>query len=824
MSRTFRVLRRGTQLNLTSASNLSGFRRYLGVALLSASLLALQIVYTRIFSITIWHHFTYLIIGLALLGGGAGGTFLAIKQWNEDKLAARLGGITIIYSISILFSLLIISFVGFDPLRRSEMFFTLFGLVLYFIALFFMFSLGGICISGVFRLWSNNAHKLYFSDLVGAGIGILVIVWIIQAIGGPNAIVLMAIIALIAGLLLAGYIASHWRWIFGILGSMEILLFFIVVFNNPITLPIPESKELGWALKNFGFKQPEYTRWNHVARVDVLPEIVVKEPMIVGGVSRHYIESKTLEEKEYPLKLVTLDGTSMTGIYKFNGNIKDFEFLNHAIIGAPYQLLISNPDTLNIGIGGGIDILLARLNGASSITAIELNSDVVHLLYGPYREYSGNLVDDPSTKVIVAEGRSFLERDDRQYDIIQGIGLDNLAALSGGAYVLAESYLYTVDAMQQVLDRLSPNGVFAWTRSAGEPPRETLRLTALAAKALRQRGVENPASHIAIVEDINFDSATLLVSNRPFRQESMANLRRWANENRFEILHDPFVNTDTIYADYLYSPFPDMFENEYQFNIAPVTDDNPFFYNYYKWSNFRLDRVYSGRAGQQFPIGNLILITMMGLATLAALLFIILPLWFNQRSGLKSIKVLQTLMYFSALGAAYIFIEVILIQRFTLFIGYPTKAITTTIFGLLVFSGIGSYFSPRICTSNNRLRLVIAILVGLVVLYAVGLKPFLSSMLNIDDSIRSLIAILIIAPLALLMGMPFPTGIRQLGYQMQAIIPWAWGMNGVFSVVGSVLVIIVSMASSFTMASIVGALLYALAGYTAGYLRFHEAT
>lgn len=824
MSRTFGVIRRSTHFYPLPDSNLSGFRRYLGVALISATVLALQIVYTRIFSITIWHHFTYLIIGLAMLGGGAGGTFLAIKQWNADKLAARLGGITVLYSISILFSLVIISFVGFDPLRRSDMFFTLFGLVLYFIALFFMFSLGGICISGVFRLWSNDAHRLYFSDLLGAGIGILVIVWIIQAIGGPYAIILMAIIALIAGVSLGGYIANHWRWIFGLLGSMEILLFLIFIFNNPITLPIPESKELGWALKNFGFNQPEYTRWNQVARVDVLPEIIVKEPMIVGGVSRRYIESKAFEEKEYQLKLVTLDGTSMTGIYKFDGNIKDFEFLNHAIIGAPYQLLISNPDTLNIGIGGGIDILLARLNGANSITAIELNSDVVHLLYGPYREYSGKLVDDPKTKVMVAEGRSFLERDNRQYDIIQGIGLDNLAALSGGAYVLAESYLYTVDAIEQVLNRLSPNGVFSWTRSSGEPPRETLRLTALVAKALRQRGVENPASHIAIVEDKNFDNATLLVSNTPFKQETIANLRRWTNENRFEMLHDPFVILETTYADYLNSPFPEIFENTYQFNITPVADDNPFFYNYYKWSNFRLDHIYSGRAGQKFPIGNLILITMMGLATLAALLFIILPLWFNQRSGLKSTKVLQTLMYFSALGAAYIFIEVILIQRFTLFIGYPTKAITTTIFGLLVFSGIGSYISPRICTSNSRLRLVIAILVGLVVLYAFGLKPLLSSMLKIDDSIRSLIAIVIIAPLALLMGMPFPTGIRQLGFQTQAIVPWAWGMNGVFSVVGSVLVIIVSMVSSFTMATIVGALLYALAGYTAGNLRFHDAT
>lgn len=804
-------------------SNLSGFYKYLGLGLISASVLALQVIYTRIFSITIWHHFTYLIIGLALLGGGAGGTFLAIKQWNEDKLANRLGGIAVLYSISILSSLLVISVVGFDPLRRSEMYLTLLGLVLYFIALFFMFSLGGICISGVFRLWSKDAHRLYFADLLGAGIGILVIVWIIQAIGGPNAIILMAIIALIAGMLLGVNLARKWRWMIGLLVPLEIMLFLAFIYTHPVTLPIPESKELGWALKNFGFTQPEYTRWNHVARVDVLPEITVKEPMIVGGISRQYIESGGLGGKEYQLKLVTLDGTSMTGIYKFDGNISDFEFLNHAIIGAPYQLQISNPNTLNIGIGGGIDILLARLNGAKSITAIELNSDVVQLLYGPYRDYSGNIVDDPTTKIVVAEGRSFLERDDRQYDIIQGIGLDNLAALSGGAYVLAESYLYTVDAMHQMLDRLSSRGVFSWTRSSGEPPRETLRLTALVAKALRQRGVEDPARHIAIVEDPNFDNATLLVSRAPFKQETIESLRKWVNKNRFEILQDPFYEVESVYADYLRSPSPEAFESEYQFNISPVTDDSPFFYNYFKWSNISLDRKYSGRVGQQFPIGNLILITMMGLATIATILFIILPLWFYQKSGLRSGKVLQTLIYFSALGAAYIFIEVIMIQRFTLYIGYPTKAITTTIFGMLLFSAIGSLLSPRICSTNYRLRIVIAVLVGFVVLYGVFLQQFLRSLLAVDDLLRPFIAVVIIAPLALLMGMPFPTGIRQLGFQTQAIIPWAWGMNGVFSVVGSVLVVIISMASSFTMATILGASFYALAGLMVRYLRFDNA-
>lgn len=213
-----------------------------------------------------------------------------------------------------------------------------------------------------------------------------------------------------------------------------------------------------------------------------MPEIVVTEPMIVGAVSSAYpLDGRP----ELPLRLVTIDGTSMTGMYQFDGSKEDlqrFRFLDHAVMSAVYHLGIEDPKTLQIGVGGGLDILLARLYGASSITAIELNPSIVELLTGPYADYTGRLTEHPGTRLIVAEGRSFLSRTDDQYDIIQGIGLDNLAALSGGAYVLAESYIYTVESLEQSLNALSPRGVFSWTRDVNAPPREMLRLTGLAAE------------------------------------------------------------------------------------------------------------------------------------------------------------------------------------------------------------------------------------------------------------------------------------------------------------------------------------------------------
>lgn len=798
------------------------WHRYIGLALITASILALQVTFTRMFSIMIWHHFTYLIIGVALLGGGAAGTFLAVREWDIATIGRRLGKLVIVYSLTILFNLVIVGSVAIDPLRGSQIVQTLIGLAIYFFSLFATFFLGGLVVSSVFTLWYKEAHRLYFADMLGAGVATLAVVWVIQAVGGPATIGLMALLTLVGSLLFGAGLDRRWRAGALALGLGQVGLIGWFVFVMPLQLPVPGSKELGWAQQHFGI-QPEYTRWNPVGRVDVLPTIQVKEPMIVGGISRVYLESASFQESpEYNLKLVTLDGTSMTGMYQFDGTEQDlerFRFLEHAIISAPYQLGMKHDTALKIGVGGGLDILLGRLYGSTNITAIELNADVVKLLEGPYREFSGNLAGHPSTTIVVAEGRSFLTRDTATYDLIQGIGLDNLVALSGGAYVLSESYLYTMDSFDLVLDRLNPEGVFAWTRNVDQPPREMLRITGLAAEALRQRGISEPGAHIAIVANDSDTQATLLVSPSPFRPEAIAQLRAWADANDFTMLHDPIQRLDTTYTEYLYAADPRAFEAAYPFNIFPVTDDNPFFYNYFKWTNLIVDPEFTGKINR-FPLGNLILIAMFGFSLLTAAAFIIAPLWRHNRRGLKSPLARPMLAYFSALGIGYIFIQIVLIQRFTLFIGYPTSAITTTIFSMLLFSAIGSLLSQRFVDSAARLRGVLIAVIVAVGIYIVALPPIFQALLYLPDGVRMALSVVIIAPLALLMGMPFPTGLRQLGVHGPELVPWAWGMNGVFSVVGSTLVIMVSMASNFTLAMACGAIFYgAAAAVAAGLYR-----
>lgn len=799
----------------------SSWRKYIGLALISASVLGLQVTFTRIFSLIIWYHFTYLIVGVALLGGGAAGTFLVVRQWDGSKLAERISKIALLYSVSVVISLLVINIAHFDPLTRSEWLTTIIGLGLYFVSLFGVFFLGGLAVAGIFTLDAGRAHRLYFADLLGASAGTLLVTLVIQTLNGTGAIVLIALLALIAAWLLNERLSARWRQVIVAGIIIESIMLVVVAFISPIQLPIPRSKELGLILQEGVIGSPEYTRWNPVARVDVLPEYEFVEPPLVGGLSSTFTSqlANNPDASKYPIRLVTLDGTSMTGIHKFTGDLTKFDFLEYAVIAAPFIVSQERPRTLNIGVGGGIDILLARLYGAAEITAIDINADLVELLKGPYASYSGRLADDPKINILTAEGRGFLMRGTTRYDIIQGIGLDNFAALSGGAYVLSESYIYTVEAFEIAISRLSEQGIFSWTRSVTDPPREMLRLTGLAAEALRRADIENPGAHIAIVANEEQSSATLLVSRTPFTAGQMERLRTWAESNHFPLFHDPLERKDTVYADYLLTPDPRAFEADYPFNIYPVTDDNPYFYNYFRWTDLSFGRDESkGDINLRFPIGNIILLVMFTLSVITAVIFIILPLARFQRRGIQTPNVLQILAYFSLLGVGYITIEVVLIQRFTLFIGYPTQAITITIFSMLFFSAMGSLAAQQICTSASRLKQVMLLLVSTIVLYILGLPALLQALQQLSDPLRLGGSIIMIAPLAFLLGMPFPTGIRQLHQGGSGIVAWAWGMNGVFSVIGSVLVIIVSMLTSFTVALAMTSVMYAIAAILSGSL------
>lgn len=315
--------------------------KYLGLAAISGSILALQITFTRIFSLMIWHHFTYMVIGIALLGGGAAGTFLAVRRWGPARLQQRLGLLALAFSLTSLSNLVAINTIAIDPLRAAQIGWAIVGLSIYFICLFSTFFSGGLVIAAIFGRWAGTSHRLYFADMLGAGLATITVLQVIQLIGGPAVIVLIGLIGAGSALLL-GYEARGWqRWLIAITIVGETTLLGVMIAFPP-TLAVPASKELGWAMQAQQ-TGPEFTRWDAVGRVDVMPEIIVTEPMIVGAVSSNYgMETRPA----LPLKLVTIDGTSMTGMYRFDGSDTDlerFRFFDHAIISAAYHVGKEHP-------------------------------------------------------------------------------------------------------------------------------------------------------------------------------------------------------------------------------------------------------------------------------------------------------------------------------------------------------------------------------------------------------------------------------------------------------------------------------------------------
>jgi hypothetical protein len=798
---------------MNEGKQIGAFPLLLGLGLLSGSLIALEVVFTRVFSITIWYHFAYLVIGIALLGYGAAGTYLAMFNRKRELTLDKLPKLVFILGLLITVNLFTIIQIHIDPLGGKEsLSSTLLGLGFYFITVFSIFFLGGLIIVFIFSAWPKQTFRLYFADLLGASLSTLIVLWLVRLLGGVNVILVIAMIILFVSIMFTPMLSRLWRisLILAAIGYSGFL--FYIMSTQQIQLPIPQSKELWGAMKAVGVDSPEYTRWNPVARVDVLPPIKFDKSLqwiIFGGLSTKSFENQ--EPSEHLMRFVTLDGTSITAMHEFHGDLSEYDFLKQTIVNSPYLIIPKQPSVLLVGVGGGLDILLARTHQADHITAVELNGDVVNLLEGPYADFSGHLSDDPRTDIIVAEGRSFLISEKKKYDLIQGIGVDNFAALNGGAYVLSESYLYTIDAMELIINHLSDDGVYSWTRFINDPPRETLRLSGLAAEALRRSGVSKPYEHIAIISNENNDSATLLVSRSPMNYNKVQSLREWASENRFNILQDPYNNTKTIYAEYLRSNNHQEFEREYPYNIFPVTDDNPFFYNYFKWSNMTVRGGASGDLNTRLPIGNLVLLALLGFSSVTAIAFIVFPLMKYRSESLQVPSALSKLGYFSMLGLGYIFVEIIFIQRFTLFVGYPTRAITTTIFAMLFFSSLGSLAAKSLCRNLQDHRKVLMILSGLILAYIFGLRTIIVPLLGLPDMVRVLATVLLIAPVAFLMGMPFPIGLDRINSQRAELLPWVWGVNGVFSVIGTTLVTFVSMQVNFTFSLICASLFYLIA-------------
>lgn len=773
----------------------------LGLAVWACATLLLELSLTRVLSVALWYHFGFLVISTALLGFGVAGTALSVWPRLRDvvPLDRALVWLACGFSLMTVVSFRLMQALPFDPFRvlvdPSQL---LWG-PLYYVVLALPFGCAGLGLSLLFTRHAAGASRLYAWDLAGAGVGCLLLLAVMPAVGGSGAVLLASALGLTAAALFAP-------------GRRQTVA--LVALAGIVAGAAPfGDRLLPIAITPLKFRPaiaPLETHWNSASRVEVFE---LRPPGITGTVRRFTIDG----------------GTAATGIQDLRPDVREYlrthtddsEYLSGvAYPGKP------SPDVLVIGSGGGADVLDALHFGARRITAIEVNPTIVDLVSTGMRDYWGNLFQQPEVRLVEDEGRSFLRRSSDRYDAIISRHTISNAAVASGAMALTENYILTREAFEDYLDHLTPDGMIFFSRPEPHLP----RLMATAREALLAKGVADATRHFYVFREVPapgqrnafgqdrqaFD-AQLIVKKSPLTAADVAGIQRIAQLDR------PAQAGQTDVRETVYSPdaparaplyheiasttdLPALYARQSR-ELAPATDDRPFFNHLTRWSSLDLElvRQMAGAGGAadfllgDRPVAEVSLVLLLVQAAAVAAVMILWPLW-RQRGTTSAGLPWSALVYFAALGFGFIVIEMALLSRLTLFLGQPAYTIAIVLGGLLVFTGAGAAVSSRLTTSPGTVQRAIALLLVMVAAQVFVAPLVLNATLGWPFVARGLVVLVLLAPLGVLLGIPFPVGVRLVAQTHPALVPWAWGVNGFFTVIGTVVGLMLAMTYGFTVA------------------------
>ncbi len=774
-----------------------------GIFAAALGVLLLEVALTRIFSFTIWYHFAYLTISVALLGFGAAGSILAAFPnllTDPSKLLRRS---CLVAALGVGLVLAVVSFIPLDPLSVLKERRQLLNLVIYYVVVTVPFFASGLAIAGVIAKSPERVSRLYFWDLLGAGCACLLVVPLIWRLGTPVTVSLSAIAFAVAAVCFATNRGAT---------AAAAIVVALVTVAIGWRVDFTPGKNKFISIHMATGASPIFHRWTPINRVDAVAWDESKQNAQTGY--RGWGASKKYDGPGQHFRMIGYDGDSCASMYRWSGDPKELEWFQHHVFKAPY-VLKEKPSVLIIGVGGGTDILNAVSNQAKSVVGVELNPITVELGKQPYAEYNGGLFNRPEVTMVAAEGRHYLRSHRDTYDLIEINSVDTLSALSSGAYVLSESYLYTADAVSDYLAHLNPGGVFAMAMGDFNVPqqlaRHTLRLISNTRRALLQRGVQHPEAHVVIVaSNEGLAMAHTMVKNEPFTAEEMQKLDAFVQAQDFVYWTRPDRRIDHGAALLLWGSDAEreQYYDAQDLNLRATTDESPFFFNFYKWRSL-LRRSGELDSARTFATGQIVLVIMLVQSTLFASILILTPL-LRLRDGLSNVaRRSGYVMYFVALGLGFILLEISFIQRFVLYLGYPTYALSVVLFSLLTFTGLGSFFSERIAPPYERvLPKLLGALIVVAIAYLVGLQLVFNATLGASLAVRIVIAVLLLAPLGIVLGMFFPLGVKLAAQANPTLVPWAWGINGCATVVGTILAVIVAISWDFRGVTLLSLAIY----------------
>jgi spermidine synthase len=780
------------------------------VALLSSAALATEILLSRSFAVVHWHHFAYMIISLALLGFGASGTFLALahRRLLRHFAASYLGNVAA-------FGILVVA----SPVLAQALPFQAEALLwdpwqpLWLVLLYLVLSTPFFCAANAIGLaliaFRDCAGRVYAADLVGAGVGSVVLLGLLYWLWPED---LLRIIAA------AGFVAIC-------LGAFELrarprVWVGAAVIGVAATIAIPTAL--------LRFEPGPYKGLSQALLVDGT-RVTLERSSPLGRVS--VIESPRVPLRSAPgLSLgsaseppdqvgVFTDGDNLQVITAASGDDERLAFLAETTSALAYR--IATPRTVFVpGAGGGMEILRAQRFDAQLVDAVELNPQVADLLRVEFRGYTGGLLERPGVRLHVGDARGFLAATDRRYDLIQ-MSLTGVAA-GGGLGGLNEDYLHTVEAFRLYLGHLEPGGLLSITRWAQIPPRDSLKLVATVIAALESSGAADAADRLLMIR--GWQTSTLLVKNGPVTTGEVQRLREFCAALSFDVVWFPGIRAEDVniynqlpapwYFDgvqALLGPDRADFTAAYAFDIRPATDDRPYFQNFFRWPVLTEAWRAKDRGGMALlEAGYLLLVTTLVQALLAGLLLILLPLVLFAPLARTHRRVRwQVFAYFTGIGLAFLFVEIAFLQKLMLLVHHPTVALSLVLATFLLGAGAGSAWSSRVPVARSRILLSGAV-VGIVLLgalYGAAFDALIGELAAWPTPARALVAAGLLAPLAFCMGMPFPLALRELD---EPLVPWAWGINGCASVVSAALATLLAVDFGFSVVLWIALALYVL--------------
>ena len=792
---------------------------YTGLFLVTACTLMLQVIQTRILSVVAWYHLAFFAISMAMFGLTVGAVWVYLRRdrFTEKTLSYDLSYFSTAFALSTLFCLIVQMSLIPVVARSMTSILTWVQLAIY-LSIPFVFS--GVVVSLALTRSPFPIGRVYGADLLGAAVGCLGVLVLLNNTDGPSAILWVGAIAA------AGALFFSTSAIGGVPQTKPPLDSFLR-HRTTIFVLVAICAVLN-GLSDYGL-QPlvakgnfeagdtyVFREWNTFSRVTVYPRYV-HQPRMWGPSPRL---PAGLEIEQH---LISIDADAGTRAYRFTGDLKEVEFLKYDVTTLAYHLP-NRERAVVIGVGGGRDMISAAVFGLQDITGVEINPILVQLLTeNPRFVDFTNVRGLNGARLIIDEGRSWMARTQRSFDIIQMSLIDTWAATGAGAFSLSENGLYTVEAWRIFLSRLTPKGVFTVSRwYDAKEPTETGRMLSLAVATLFEMGIPDPRQHIFLVTQAAV--ATLIISRTPFSPGDLTALNNAAAQYEHNVLISPTVGAPSQTLNRILKVKSreelQSYTSNLAFDLTPATDDRPFFFNqlpltkpvqaFYLAKEMVATDTYLGgiRGGNLVATATLIILFV--ISFVLVVVSILIPLRHAVRDVGGKLAIGGTL-YFLLIGIGFMMIEIGLLQRMSVFLGHPVYSLSVLLFTLILTTGVGSFVSDILPLDSRPRFLIWALLTGA---YVAALPHWLSSVFLAFDSAsllsRAILCVITIAPVGLLLGFGFPTGMRLISAIDRRPTPWFWGVNGAAGTLASTVAVASSIALGISTTLTIGAICYVL--------------